>query len=74
MLQPIVKKKKKAQHKSCELSFILGQMRTIAWETVSQIVPRSCSREVAVKVSIIWVSLVKGDTCDQAHILKEGCC
>ena len=27
----------------------MGQMRTIAWETVSQIVLRSCSREVAAK-------------------------
>ena len=25
----------KAQHESCELSFIWGQRRTIVWETVS---------------------------------------
>ena len=39
-------KKKKAQHESCELSFIWGKMRTIARETASQIELRNCSKEV----------------------------
>ena len=35
--------KNKAQRESCDLSFIWGKMRTIAWETASQIVLRNCS-------------------------------
>ena len=64
---------KNAQHVSCELSFIWGKMRTIAWETASQITLRNCSKEVAGEVSI-YVILVKEDTCNQAHILAEVCC
>ena len=30
-----------AQHESCELSFIWGKMRTVAWETASQIALRT---------------------------------
>jgi len=40
-------KKKKAQCESCELSFIWGQIRTIAQETASQIPLRKCPEEVA---------------------------
>ena len=42
-----VDQKKKAQCESCELSFIWGQMRTIAQETASQIPLRKCPEEVA---------------------------
>ena len=48
-----------AQHESCELSFIWGNMRAIAWETVFQTALRNCSEEVAGEVSI-YVILVKG--------------
>ena len=48
------KKKKKAQRKSCELSFIWGKMRAIAQETAFQIVLRNCSEEVEGKASIIY--------------------
>ena len=44
--------KKNAQCESCELSFIWGKMWTIAWETVPQLAPRNCSKEVERKVSI----------------------
>ena len=35
---------KNAQRESCELSFIWGKMRTIAWETSFQIALRNCSK------------------------------
>ena len=38
--------KKEAQCESCGPSFIWGKMRTIAWETASQIALRKSSREV----------------------------
>ena len=50
--------KKKAQHESCELSFIGGKMRTIVWETDFQIALRYCSKEVEGKVSTFMI-LVK---------------
>ena len=59
--KPVLTKKKHAQHKRCELSFIWGKMRTIAWETASQIVLRNYPKKVVRKVSI-YVILVKGDT------------
>ena len=43
---------KKMQCENCELSFIWGKMRTIAWETAFQIALRNCSKEVVMKVSI----------------------
>ena len=51
-------KKKKAQHESCELSFIWGKMRTIVWETEFQIALRYYSKEVEGKVSMFMI-LVK---------------
>ena len=46
---------KNAQRENCELSFIWGKMRTIDWETASQIVLRNCSKEVEEERSIyIW--------------------
>ena len=36
---------KNAQHKSCEISFIWGSMRTAAQETARQIALRNCSKE-----------------------------
>lgn len=36
---------KKAQHESCELNLTWGKMRTIAWETVSQIPLRNRWKE-----------------------------
>ena len=49
-------------------------MRTIAWETASQIALRNCSKEVEGKVSI-YVILVKGE-CMQlgAYIFAEDFC
>ena len=49
---------KNAQHESCKLSFIWGNMRTEVWETGSQIALRSCSKEVG--KDSIYVILVKG--------------
>lgn len=43
-------------------------MRTIAWETASQMALRSCSEEGKGEVRI-YVTLVKVDTCSQVHIL-----
>ena len=43
-----------AQGERCEFSFIWGKMRTIAWETASQIALRNSSKEVeGAKVSYI---------------------
>ena len=47
LLWHVDEKKKKAQCESCELSFIWGQIRTIAQETASQIPLRKCPEEVA---------------------------
>ena len=33
------------QCERCELSFIWGKMRTVAWETAPQIALRDCSKE-----------------------------
>ena len=52
--------KKNAQFESCELSFIWGKMRTIAWEAAFQIALRNSSKEAGGKVSI-YVILVKGE-------------
>ena len=38
------KKKKNAQHESCELSFIWGNIRTAAWETAPPIALRNFQR------------------------------
>lgn len=63
---------KKNTYESCELSFTGDKMRTIAWERACQIALRSCCDEVVeVNINVI---LVEEDTCDQAHILAEGCC
>ena len=40
----------KAQYKGCELSFIWGKMRTVAWDTVSPIALRNYSEEVREEV------------------------
>ena len=37
--------KKDAQLESCELSFIWGKMRTVAWETAPKTALRNCSKE-----------------------------
>lgn len=49
---------KNAQCESYELNFIWGKIRTIAWETASQIALRNCSEEVGRKVNL-YVILVK---------------
>ena len=51
---------KNARRESCELCIIWDKMRTIVWETASQIALRNCSKEVRGKVSI-YVILVKGE-------------
>ena len=58
MDENVVDRKKKAQHENCELSFIWGKMRTIAWETAFQISLRNCSREVGGR-SMLYMTLVK---------------
>ena len=42
--------KKDVQLESCELSFVWGRMRTVAWEAASLIALRDCSK-VAVRES-----------------------
>ena len=66
---------KNVQHESCELSFTWGKMRTAAWETAPQIALRNCPKEAgeAGKGSIYTI-LMKGNTCNQAHIFPEGFC
>ena len=64
-------KKKKAQHESCELSFIWGKMRTIAQETASQMALRNCSKGGG--GSVIY-DFSEGGTCSQARILAELSC
>ena len=46
-------------------------MRTVAWDTASQIALRNCSEEVGGKVSIIY-DFSDGGTCSQARILAEA--
>ena len=49
-------------------------MRTIAWETASQIALRNCSKEVGGKVSVD-VILVKGEYMrSNAYLFAEGFC
>ena len=50
--------KKEAQCDSCGSSFIWGKMRTIAWETASQIALRNSSREVG-RRSVLHMILVR---------------
>ena len=52
--------KKEAQCESCGPSFIWSKIRTIAWETASQIALRNCSKRQGGKVSV-HVTLVKGE-------------
>ena len=40
----------------------------IAWETARQTAQKDCSKEGQRKVSI-YVILLKGNACDQAHVL-----
>ena len=47
-------------------------MRTIARETAFQVALRNCSEDVGGR-SVLYMILVKGDTCSQAHILAEAC-
>ena len=60
---------KNAQPESCELSFLWGTRRTIAWETASQIALRTCSEEVTGKVSIIY-DFSEGGV---VHAVKHTC-
>ena len=66
---------KNAQCESCELSnnIIWGKMRSIAQETASQKALRNFSKEVGGR-SVLYISIMKGDTCSEARILAEGCC
>ena len=68
-----LKKKKKVQHEGCELNFIWGKMKTIAWETASQRALRDCWEEAGLEVSM-YVIFVNKVMCSQAHIWAEGCC
>ena len=51
---------------SYELIFFGGKMRTTVWETAPQTAWRDCSKEAKRKVSI-YVILLKGNACNQAH-------
>ena len=46
-----------AQHESCELSFICGQIKTITWETASQTALRNSFEEVKGEVGICMTSV-----------------
>ena len=68
--------KENAQCKSCELSFIGGKKKTVAWERAPQIALRNCSAEAGGKSSM-HVILVKwgGGTCIETHtFFAEGFC
>ena len=58
-----LKKKKIAQCEICELNFIWGGMRTLDWETGSQISLRNFSLKVGRKVSV-YVVFMKGHMCN----------
>lgn len=49
MLTDMSTKKKKVQHESCEFSLIWGKMKTIAWETESQLALRYLLQNVRVR-------------------------
>ena len=63
----------KKSHETCELSVIWGKMKIIAWETASNISEKLLQRSKGWR-SVLYMNLVKGDKCSQAHILAEGCC
>ena len=63
---------KNAQHENCELSFILGKMRTAAPETVSQIALRNCSKEAGGKVSICVILVKREYMQSSTHFFVEG--
>ena len=67
------KKKKKAQHECCKLSFIWGRMRTATQETAPQITLRNCSKGVGEKISI-YVILVKAECMKSSTCFAEGFC
>ena len=46
-------------------------MKTIAWETASQIALMNYSKDVGEQSINIYVILVKGDICNQAHIWQK---
>ena len=53
--------------------FYLEQLEDCSRETAFQIALRNCSKEAEGKVSV-YVILVKGGTCNWAHIFVEGHC
>ena len=55
---------KNAQHESCKLSFIWGNMRTVVQETAFKIALRNCWGEGSVYRWFWW----KGNPCNQAHL------
>ena len=74
-----LKKKKKVQLESCELSFIQGKMRTEAQDIAPQIALRyskeeylRCSKEVGGEG--LYICGFGGSTCNQAQIFPEGFC
>ena len=66
--------KKKVQRESCELSFIWGKVRTIAWETAFQITLRNCSKEVSGGGQDICDSGEGGVHAVKCILFAEGCC
>ena len=58
---------KNAQGKSCEVKFFGGKLKTITWETVSQVALRNCSEEVRGEVCI-YVIWAVGVICANKHI------
>ena len=58
--------KKKAQHETCELSFIWGKIRTIALETASQIDLRYQLERGGRGKSVLYIILMKG-VCAVTH-------
>ena len=59
--------RKNAQCWGCALSFILGKMRTIAWERAFRITLRNCPKEVE-ESSYIHDCGEGGSKCNQAHM------
>ena len=61
-------KKKKAQHESCELSFIWGKMKIAAQETVPQIALKNCTKEVGDWGEVNTYVILKGGVHASKHI------
>ena len=62
--------KKDAQHASCQFSYNWGEMRTADWRRRLRWLWETAPKRQWGKVSI-YVILVQGNTCNQAHIFSR---